>query len=152
MSTEHDVQVVKIGLIRKHPDADALGVVDVYGRPCVVRLEDWKSGDLAVYVPVDSMVPVADPRFAFLDRPGSPVDGYVRVRALRLRGIFSMGLLVRPTVCGQCEGSGRDPWGLAPLDPCTACDGSGSAFEEGDVRPEDQALRAPTARRPGRRA
>lgn len=95
MSTEHDVLVVRLGDIRKHPSADALDITEVDGRPCVIRRGEWKTGDLAVYVPIDSMVPTSDNRFAFLASKAD-ADGRYRVRATRLRGEFSMGLLVKP--------------------------------------------------------
>lgn len=97
MSTEHDVRVVRIGEIRKHDNADTLGITEVDGRPCIVRLGEYAPGDLAVYVPIDSLCPVADPRFAFLgDKHKQDAQGRCRLRAARLRGVFSMGLLVKP--------------------------------------------------------
>lgn len=97
MSTEHEVRVVRLGDIVKHDNADSLGITEVDGRPCVVRLGEWAPGDLAVYVPIDSLCPVSDPRFAFLgDRSKQNAAGQCRIRAARLRGVFSMGLLVRP--------------------------------------------------------
>lgn len=95
MSSEHEVRVVRLGDIRKHDNADTLGIAEVDGRPCIVRLGEWSPGDLAVYVPIDALVPVEDPRFAFLAPKAGP-DGVARIRAMRLRGVFSMGLLVKP--------------------------------------------------------
>lgn len=87
MSREHAVEVVRIGEVEKHPNADTLSTTLVHGGyPVAFRTGEYKPGDLAVYVPVDSMVPADDPRWAFL-------DGKVRIRARRLRGLFSMGLL-----------------------------------------------------------
>jgi len=88
--SEFHVNVVRLGKIEKHQNADTLSVVNVYGGyPCIVRTGEFNEGDLAVYVPVDAVVPDDDPRFAFLDR-------HWRIRAKRLRGVFSMGLLVKP--------------------------------------------------------
>lgn len=86
--SEFHVQVVRVGEITKHPNADLLGLVKVFDYPTIVRLGDFQSGDLAVYVPVDSIVPGDDPQWAFL-------AGHNRIRARRFRGIFSMGLLTR---------------------------------------------------------
>lgn len=94
MSQEHDVRVVRLGPITKHDNADSLGITEVDGRPCIVRLGEWEAGDLAVYVPIDSLVPVADARFSFL-APKTKGER-ARIKALRLRGVFSMGLLVKP--------------------------------------------------------
>jgi hypothetical protein len=86
MSTEHEVSVVRLGAISKHPNADALSLTEVDGRPVILRTGEYAPGDLAVYVPVDTMVPLDDPRFAFLKERNSTADGYSRVKAVRLRG------------------------------------------------------------------
>lgn len=96
MSTEHEVRVVRLGDITKHDNADTLGITHVDGRPCIVRLGEWSSGDLAIYIPIDALVPVADARFAFLANTSRLADGRARIKAVRLRGVFSMGLLVKP--------------------------------------------------------
>lgn len=95
MSTEHDCRVTRLGPITKHPDADTLSITEVDGRPCIIRTGEWAEGDIAIYVPIDSVVPTGDARFAFLASKAK-TDGTYRVKAMRLRGVFSMGLLVRP--------------------------------------------------------
>lgn len=93
--SEHHVILVRLGSPERHPNADTLSVVKVHGGyPCVVRTAEWAEGDLAAYVPEDSLVDVTRPEFAFLAPKAK--DGWARVRAVRLRGIFSMGLLVKP--------------------------------------------------------
>jgi len=87
--TEFHVDVVRIGRVEKHPNADSLSITRVHGDggyPVIFRTGDYHEGDLAVYVPIDSVVPVEDMRWAFL-------AGHTRIKAKRLRGIFSMGLL-----------------------------------------------------------
>ena len=84
--SESNVVVVKVGKIEKHTNADSLGVTKIFDYPVIVRLGEFVEGDKAVYGPVDSVVPVTDPRWAFL-------SGHARIKAKRLRGIFSMGLL-----------------------------------------------------------
>ena len=94
---------VRVGPIEKHPNADSLGITHVYAYPVIVRLGDFAPGDLALYVPVDAVVPCEGP-FAFLadpKRPGKPV----RIKAKRLRGVFSMGLL---TPAPKCASEGED--------------------------------------------
>ncbi len=84
MST-HKVEVVRVGPIEKHPNADTLGIVQVWGYTALVRLGDFKEGDLAAYIEPDYLVPETE-QFAFLkDR---------RIRAKRLRGVWSQGLLI----------------------------------------------------------
>ncbi len=96
----HKVEVVRIDRIEKHPNADTLGIVNVFGGyPCIVRLQDWRVGDLAAYVPPDSLVPVDREEFAFLkDRPDGKKDVngriYHLVRSIKLRKLPSLGLLI----------------------------------------------------------
>lgn len=88
MSSDSEVRVIRISALEKHPNADKLSIVQADGRPVVVRTQDWQVGDLAVYVPVDMIVPTEQPEFEFL-------KGHSRVRAARLRGVFSEGLLIK---------------------------------------------------------
>lgn len=94
MST-HKVEVIRLGPVTKHENADSLGVTKVFGGyPAVVRLSDFKEGDLAAYVIPDSMCPVDKPEFEFL-KDKAKSDGKARIRAAKLRGVVSMGLLVK---------------------------------------------------------
>jgi RNA ligase (TIGR02306 family) len=94
--SEWKVQVVKVGPLTKHPNADRLLVTKVFDYPVITAIGELQEGDLAVYVPVESVVPADDPRWAFL-------QGHLRIKAKRLRGIFSMGLLTK-VVDGMKEG------------------------------------------------
>jgi len=93
--SEFHVPVVKLGEITKHPNADSLGITKVFAYPCIVRLADFQPGDLVIYVPVDAVVSTTEPRFEFLNSNQHTKNGKHRVRAMRLRGTFSMGLLVK---------------------------------------------------------
>lgn len=87
--SEFQISVVRVGEVEKHPNADSLSITRVHGGyPCIIRTGSFNEGDLAVYVPVDSTLPDSD-AFSFLRESERK-----RLRAKRLRGIFSMGLLV----------------------------------------------------------
>jgi len=90
MST-FSVTVVRVGAVSRHPNADTLSLTEVRGCPVVLRTGSFVEGDLAVYVPVDAVVDTTVPELAFLASEGK---ASVRIRAKRLRGTFSMGLLV----------------------------------------------------------
>lgn len=95
MST-HKVEVVRLGPIEKHPNADKLGLVQIWGFTVITALEGGhKEGDLVAYIEPDYVVPLDRPEFSFL------TDS--RIRAKRLRGIWSQGLLV-PAPEGAVEG------------------------------------------------
>lgn len=86
MSSERHVTVVRIERIEPHPNADRLSITRIHGGyPVVIRSDEFREGDLAVYVPVDAIVP-PEARWAFL-------KDQRRIRARRIRGTFSMGLL-----------------------------------------------------------
>lgn len=91
--TEWKVRVVRLGDVKAHPNADKLELTEVDGLTCVVEKGRWKKNDVAVYVAVDSIVPLSAPEFGFLAEPGKDKT-HVRVKAKKLRGIFSQGLLV----------------------------------------------------------
>lgn len=92
--SEFKVEVIKLGKIGKHPNADSLSITSVYKYPCIFRTGDFKSGDLAVYVPIDSLVNIEKEEFKFLTDKNRPNKKRIRIKARKIRGIFSMGLLV----------------------------------------------------------
>lgn len=100
--SEFHVEVVRVGEIKPHPNADRLGITRVRDYPVIVALGEFQASDTAVYVPVDALVPADAPRWEFLAKgqsaktygiPGAQL--YYRIRAVKLRGTFSMGLLTR---------------------------------------------------------
>lgn len=86
MST-FEVRVVRVEEIRKHPNADNLSIVPVFGYQTTVRTTDFKLGDLAAYLPVDTAHDPTQPELAFYAK-------HSRIRASKIRGIFSEGLLI----------------------------------------------------------
>ena len=102
MST-FEVKVVKVDSVEKHPDADRLTIVSIAGYKCISNLKDdgtWRynAGDLVVYIPESAVLPEwLLKKMGFWKEEenkgtlaGSKGD---RVKAIRLRGIFSQGIL-----------------------------------------------------------
>src|SRR5690606_37555525 len=67
--SEFNVEVVKIGEILPHPNADRLDLAKFAGCTVVVKKDEFRAGDPAVHVPVDALVPVEHPAFRFLSSP-----------------------------------------------------------------------------------
>jgi RNA ligase (TIGR02306 family) len=88
----HKAEVVPVTL-EKHPDADTLSVVRIWGYCCVVKTADWANIKRAVYIVPDSLLDVTRPEFAFLAEQAN-ADGKARIKAKRLRGVVSYGLLI----------------------------------------------------------
>lgn len=83
--------VFKIGKFGKNPNSDNLCILNGPQGPVQFREGEFREGDLCVFVPANTMVSTARPEFSWLE-PGA--DGRARVRAVKLRGIPSVGLLV----------------------------------------------------------
>ncbi|PSB03865.1 RNA ligase family protein [Merismopedia glauca] len=85
------VEVVQIETINKHPNADRLEIATLQGMAyqVITASGNLKSGDLAFYFPIDSVIPEA-----YLDEFGIRSYYSKKLRAAKLRGIFSEGLLI----------------------------------------------------------
>lgn len=89
MST-HKVEVVPV-VLKPHPNADSLSIVEIYGWTVCARTEDWVGKDRGAYIPPDSLVDTTRPEFAWLATPGRTQE---RIKVKKLRGVVSMGLLI----------------------------------------------------------
>ena len=107
--SQHQAKVVRITEILKHPNADSLGLVEIGGFQVVVRLDQFKPGDLAIYIEPDSVVPEI-PQFKFVwewDGAGNlrewkeseqPVpEKWRRITVRKFRKEWSEGLLMAVT-------------------------------------------------------
>lgn len=119
--TDWNPQIVRVEKVEKHPYADALDIATVLGDyPVIVKREEYRVGDLAGYIPIDSIVPDND-RFYFLcpkntekyeEIEGNEIVTKTRVigpkfpvgsvpeknriiKAKKIRGIYSQGMLVK---------------------------------------------------------
>ena len=100
--SEFHVNVIKLGPLSPHPNAETLNIVKVFDYQVITK-NDWvKEGDLVVYIPVDSVVPDTEEWHWLcpLDSEGKPrypvgqvPVKYRVVEAKKLRGIFSQGML-----------------------------------------------------------
>lgn len=121
--------IEQIAEIAPIPDADAIVRARVRGWDVVVKLDEFRPGDLCVYFEVDTMLDVTDERFAFLAPRGVRTDveghsGHV-LRTARLRGQYSQGLAL-PVACfpelgdvtaGRCGEDVTDRLGVRKWDP-----------------------------------
>lgn len=120
-------QVVKIEKVEKHPDADTLDVCTVLvDYPVIVKRDEYKMGDLAGYIPIDTIVPDTD-QFYFLCPKayekyqengeakhrqvgmkfplGSVPEKDRIIKAKKIRGIYSQGMLVSIPSLAYYEGN-----------------------------------------------
>jgi len=101
---EFEVNVVRIDDVVEHPDADRLTIVKIGGYNCIANKKEdgswrYQKDDLVVYIPEQALVPEwLLKKMGFWDEEkgkgglaGSRGD---RVKAIKLRGIFSQGILM----------------------------------------------------------
>lgn len=89
--SQHSIEIVTVGPVLPHPNADRLAITQIWGWQCCVGKDDFAPGDKAIYIPPDYVVPTTRPEFAFLP---DERNGTHRVRVKRLRGQLSQGLLI----------------------------------------------------------
>ncbi len=138
--------VVRVTHVAPHPDPEttSLEVVRVFavdgdensGIPVVVRCGEYRVGQLAVYTGIDSLVPTDRARFAFLAKD-SKVDQVTgervhRVRARKIRGVYSEGLLTPARPLGKVfDVPGRGEEADRGEDRFPECDNGFLKFFEG---------------------
>lgn len=102
-SANYAAQVIKLGAPFKHPNADRLECFGVFGYTVIAGIGDFREGDLAIFFPAETQVADLVLSKANLYRHGEKnadksVQGYIedsrRVRALKLRGTVSNGMLI----------------------------------------------------------
>jgi len=87
------VQVVQIGKVGKHPNADTLSITQVCGRyPVIFKTGCFEPGDYAIHIPPDALVPLDRPEFSWLE--SDVVKKFHRVKFAKLRGVPSYGFLI----------------------------------------------------------
>lgn len=116
------VTVTRIA-VRPHENADKLEIATVEGYDCVIGIpgpEETRkrlvTGDLAAYIPVDSVLPADLITLMGLEGKLAGKDAN-RVKAVRLRGVFSMGLVLEARE-GWTEGQDvADELGIEKYEP-----------------------------------
>jgi len=95
MST-HIIEIIEVSQIIQHPNPEVtqLEIIPIKGWQTCVRKGDFKVGDKAIYIPPDYIVPISNPSFSFLGTNTKPGITHARIKAKRLKGELSYGLLI----------------------------------------------------------
>jgi RNA ligase (TIGR02306 family) len=85
--------IQRIISVEKHGNADSLSICTVLNYRCITKIDQYKVGDLVVFVEPDSILPVA-PWSVFYRSKSN------RVKAVKLRGEWSFGVIESTTNVG----------------------------------------------------
>jgi RNA ligase (TIGR02306 family) len=102
--------VRKVNEIRPIDGADMIVLAVVDGWKCVVKKDEFRLGDLAVYCEIDSFLPIRE-EFEFLRKSSfkrmDDKEGF-RLRTVKLRGQISQGLLLPISILNRKAEFGED--------------------------------------------
>ncbi len=93
--------------VETHPNADSLDICTVKAYKAIVKRGQWKVGELCVFIEPDSVLPDA-PWAAFYKAKSN------RVKAIRLRGAWSFGIIESLTILGEVALAEPNRWTLLP--------------------------------------
>lgn len=136
VKSTHRVEVVSVKL-EPHENANTLSIIHIFGYSVVVRTKDWSGIDRGAYIVPDSLVPVDNKSFSFLDdgkrlyevlsdgtAKRSTTGRYARITAIRLRGVLSYGLLV-PAPVSELGANLAEEFGVVRYEPVTSASTGG---------------------------
>lgn len=87
--------IVRIENWEKNPNADNLAVTHIFDYPVQFRIGEFNTGDLAIFCPEESVMPDrAEYQWIWNNKP-NPLESQRKIKAKRLRGIYSEGILIK---------------------------------------------------------
>jgi RNA ligase (TIGR02306 family) len=85
--------VERIDNITNIASADKIVLATILGWQVIVKKDEYKIGDLCVYIPIDTQVDPSHDAFKFLAKPDKPTE-FIRIRTMKIRGEYSQGLII----------------------------------------------------------
>lgn len=123
------VEVCKITEVFNHPNADRMDLARIKGWQCCVKKDQYKAGDIVVFIPPDSDIPkeLAE-RLGIMEYLGGKKKN--RVKTVKLRGEISEGIII-PNELSWPEGTDvAEYYGITKFIPPVRA-------SAGDAGPED---------------
>ena len=92
--------IEKIEWVKPIDGADNIELIGVLGWACIAKKEEFKAGDLAVYIEIDSKCPATDERFAFLE------SKKYKIKTMKLGkfDVISQGIALPVTMFAELKG------------------------------------------------
>ena len=125
-------EVLRLGTVKPHPNADRLEIAEVMGTQCIVPKGVYKTGSPAVWIPPGMLISAE--AAAMLDvanylkparYPGDLVQTNCRVAACRLRGEVSYGIVTQPKLSMRTGDNINCLYGAVKYEPPTTWGSNG---------------------------
>lgn len=132
VKSTHQAELVKIQM-EKHPNADTLSIIPIFGYTYVGRTETWQGVEYGVWFPPDTLVDTHLPAFHELIPDGkynadsSKGGSFARIKAKKLRGVVSYGYMIPATAIDINHPDLFSFYGAAHYDPPMQNVGNGVA-------------------------
>lgn len=94
--------IEKIIDIQPIEGADKIVLATVLGWQVIVKKDEYKIGDLCVYIPIDTLVDPTKHYFSFLANKSNPTM-LARIKTIKLKGKWSQGLVIHLNVLSQID-------------------------------------------------
>jgi tRNA-binding EMAP/Myf-like protein len=91
--SELKVEIVEISKVEKHPNADRLDIAYIKDWTCVTQKDKYKKGDVALYIPIDSVLSEKLENYLFPPDSKIKLDKH-RVKTIKIRGAISQGMIL----------------------------------------------------------
>lgn len=111
--------------LKTHTNADSLSLVSIEGFQCVVNTAQWAGINKAFYLEPETIVNTTKPEFSFLKRENRDKE---IIRARRIRGEWSVGLLIPAPDNFQIGDDGWEYLGLEHYEPEEEVEGMKSGY------------------------
>jgi len=107
-----EVKIVRVDAIEEHPNADAIEFARIAGYVSIVKKDQVKTGDLVVYVPEAAVMPQWLLEHIGLWKHDSDKGALAgkqgtRVKAIKLRGSISQGIVIQTRLEPKDHGDGN---------------------------------------------
>lgn len=137
-------EVLRLGTVKAHPNADRLEIAEVMGTQCIVPKGVYKTGSPAVWIPPGMLINAEAAEWLGVANylkpamyPGDLVQTNCRVAACRLRGQVSYGIITQPKLSMRTGDRIDCCYGAVKYEPPTTWGNSGKTRGfNGDAAPD----------------
>ncbi len=117
MSNNHKALSVDLAHREKHPNADKLEIIRIWGTvPYIANIAEWKDKTVGIFIQPDNLVDTSREEFKGFIKPGK-TPGWTKVKTEKIRGYPSMGILIPCPEGTPLDQDFTEQLGVKPYEP-----------------------------------